>query len=357
MSQHKTILITPLNWGLGHASRCIPVIIQLLKLNCKVVVAADGEALQLLKSEFPELTFEVFPGLKTTYSKFIPIPVLLLLRSPKLFKSIKKEHNTIRKLVENYHVDGIISDNRYGCYSSDIPSVIITHQLAIKTPLLKKHAQQLIEKLLSKFNATWVPDFEGEQNISGDLSHISKPLKNTHFLGPLTRFVASSKDQAYSRKLLVLLSGPEPQRTLFEKKIVEQLQDIDYQVLIVRGKLNQTIPYAENDYLKFEAHLPTAQLQQEIEASELVLCRSGYSSLMDLARIGKKVLLVPTPGQSEQEYLAKRLSKNGICYTVRQSKLSLSKDVEKALKFKAFQLEQDSKILERTLREWLAEIS
>jgi len=350
----KTILVTPLNWGLGHASRCIPIIEQLLQLKFKVIIAADGQALQLLKSEFPELTFEVFSGIKTTYSKYIPIPLLLLLRSPKLFNAIKKEHNTIKKLVEKHNVDGIISDNRYGCYSSDIPSVIVTHQLAIKTPLLKKHAQKRIENLLSKFTATWVPDFEGEKNISGDLSHLLKPLKNTHYIGPLTRFKASSKNQTYARKLLVLLSGPEPHRTVFEKKIIEQLLGINYNVLIVRGKLNQAIPYEENRNLKFVAHLPTAQLQQEIEASELVLCRSGYSSLMDLSRIGKKVLLVPTPGQSEQEYLAKRLSKNGICCAVKESNLNLSNDVNKALEFEPFQLEQDSRILERSLKKWLA---
>ena len=355
--QAKTILITPLNWGLGHVSRCIPIIEQLLQLNCKVIIAADGQALKLLKSEFPELTFEIFPGIKTSYSKFIPISVLLLLRSPQLFRSIKRENNTIKKLVKKHQVEGIISDNRYGCYSSNLPSVIITHQLAIKTPLLKKQAKRLIEKLLSKFKAIWSPDCEGDNNLSGDLSHLSKQPINTSFIGPLTRFKASSKKQDYSRKLLVLLSGPEPHRTILEKKIVEQLQNVDYSVLVVRGKLDAPIPNDENKNLKFVAHLQTSKLQQEIEVSELVLCRSGYSSLMDLSRIGKKVLLVPTPGQREQEYLAERLSNNGVCYSVKQSNMKLSRDVDKALAFEAFQMTSDERFLERNVKEWLAEIN
>ena len=357
MQKTKTILVTPLNWGLGHASRCIPIIYKLLEANHKVIIAADGQALQLLRSEFPELHYEVFPGIKANYSKFIPIPLLLILRAPKLFKSIKTEYKTVKNLVKRLKVDGIISDNRYGCYHKKIPSVIITHQIAVKTPFFKRNVQNLVEKLLSKFDSCWVPDFKGQKNLSGELSHVPQSLKKVEFIGPLTRFKKASGNVNYSRKLLVLLSGPEPNRTVFETKIVRQLKNVKHEVLIVQGKLTEHLLENKNLRIEFAPHLPTKQLQKEIEASEVVLCRSGYSSLMDLSRIGKNVLLVPTPGQSEQEYLAKHLSEMGWCYSVKQSALNISKDLEKALEYKPFSLEEEEGLLSLKLQQWMAQIN
>ncbi|MBL4706869.1 MAG: glycosyltransferase [Flavobacteriales bacterium] len=343
MNKKKKILVAPLNWGLGHATRCIPIIRQLELKGCEVIIGAEGNALQLLRHEFPQLSFIEFPGLKIKYPRNGALLLHFALRLPLLFRTVKKENQLIRKLVREHQIDGIISDNRYGVFHKEKPSVIITHQLFIESPIFKKTLQIIIQKMVLKFDECWVPDVKSDNNLSGELSHKRTVPSKIKYVGLLSRFLPSKKPLVLKRKLLVLLSGPEPQRTILEEKLKEQLLELHYSTLIVRGvvekkqKRNQISKEVEVvNYLKSE------QLRKEILESELVVCRSGYSSLMDLVTLAKKALLIPTPGQTEQEYLALSLGKKGMFAWVSQEELVLKEDVERAIQMDtvAFQLEE-----------------
>lgn len=343
MSKKKKILVAPLNWGLGHATRCVPIIRQLEQEGCDVIIGGEGSALQLLQHEFPQLAVVEFPGLKIKYPRNGALLLHFALRLPSLFQTVKRENQFLRKLVREHQIDGIISDNRYGVFHKDKPSVILTHQLFIESPIFKKSLQRIIQKMVSKFDECWVPDVKTKNNLSGDLSHKRSLSPKIKYIGVLSRFLPSQKNLPLKRKLLVLLSGPEPQRTILEEKLKEQLLGLGYSTLMVRGVVEDrqkrtqlSKDVEEVNYLNGE------ELRKEILESELVVCRSGYSSIMDLVTLGKKAFLIPTPGQTEQEYLAKSLGEKGMFAWSSQDELDLREWVERALKMEntIFKLEE-----------------
>jgi uncharacterized protein (TIGR00661 family) len=333
------VLVAPLDWGLGHASRCIPIIEELIKRNFEVVVAADRRPFKLLQEAFPNLEFAHLKGLEVRYPKHLPMSIYMVLKSPQFFSMLRNEQLMIKQLVENFKLDAIISDNRYGLHHADVPSILITHQLFIQAPFLKPILRKLIGKYIKQFNRCWVPDFEGPINLSGELSHAKSALNNIDFIGPLSRFSSSKAEkQTIKRELMVLLSGPEPSRSLFERKILDQLQLFKGEVLVVRGLIGDkehTHKWQKGNILMLN-HLNTEQMEQEILQSEIVLCRAGYSSIMDLISLNKRAILVPTPGQTEQEYLAEYHSQKELFYCVAEDDLEIAQDIQKARKTISF---------------------
>lgn len=292
-------MVCPLDWGLGHATRCVPLINQFLNEGHEVIIGADKNPLAFLKQEFPTLKTIVIPGVEIDYGEN-GSALKLFYESVKFYKFIKKEKQFIDTFLDENKIDLIVSDNRYGLYSESIESIIITHQLYPKAPVGEKLLHQKIEKLLCNFDTVWIPDFEGENNLSGDLSHL-KGFNHPHkFIGPLSRLKKPIEQYKIEYDICAIVSGPEPQRTIFEKLILEQIEQYNLNAIVVRG-----LPNAETkNTINVFNHLPTKQLQEYILKSQLVVCRSGYSSIMDLTVLGKKAILVPTPGQTEQEYLA-----------------------------------------------------
>lgn len=335
MERRKKILVAPLNWGLGHASRCVPVIKKLLELNVEVIIGAQGNTLTFLQLSFPQLTCIEYRGIAIKYPKNGALLLHFAIRLPQLFRAVKNENQYLKKIAREHNIDGIISDNRYGAFHKTKPSVIITHQLFIESPIFKKTLQQIIHKMISRFSTCWIPDYKTEPNLSGNLSHLKPVGQKFIFIGPLSRFSASKKQLEYKRKVLVLLSGPEPQRTLLEDKIFSELSGSKNDVLIVRGVMSNK---GSNTYLKQNIETKDYLLGKELEevllSSELIVCRSGYSTIMDLVKLKKKALLIPTPGQTEQEYLANYLSNNRRFLTINQKDLNLENTIKKALEFK-----------------------
>ncbi|HVX27273.1 MAG TPA: glycosyltransferase [Parafilimonas sp.] len=315
------ILIAPLDWGLGHATRCISLIQYLLTLNCQVAVAASPSSKTLLKAEFPELFFFDIKAYNIVYSrKKRWMPFKILLQIPKILKAVKMEHEWLENLLQQEHFDAVISDNRYGFYSDKAFSVFITHQLQIRTSLnlAKGFMRRSTYKQINNFKECWVPDFAGKLNIAGMLSHPKTlPAIPIKYLGPLSRF-AKKPMQESLYKYLVIISGPEPQRTLLEEKIFSFIETISEKCLIVRGLPEEKTSIEEKPNCKIFNHLTTQQLQEAFNTSEIVICRSGYTSVMEILSMQKKSVLIPTPGQTEQEYLAKHLMKQRWCYTFSQ---------------------------------------
>jgi hypothetical protein len=348
------ILIAPLDWGLGHATRCIPLIRHFLERGCDVWIAAEGKTKQVLQQEFPELTFLDLKGYRIRYARTKTGLVLrMLTQIPSICRTIYRERLWLQKTVLRFDIDAVVSDNRFGMVHPSIPCVYITHQLRIQIPggsLVESFVQRLHYRFINRFTACWVPDAENQPNLSGVLAHPRRlPSIPVHYLGPLSRL--EREDLSLDNPLLILLSGPEPQRTLLEGLILRQLETLAITAVLVRGlpganggsgALSGSSPMEPgasdgalqrllvSRRLAVHDHLPAHLLEQTIARSQWVIARTGYTTVMDLVKLQKKSILVPTPGQTEQEYLATYLKAEGVCYTVSQSDFSLERVLAEA---------------------------
>jgi len=324
----KRIFISPLDWGLGHATRCIPVIKALQEKNIEVIIGANGSAKRILSDEFPHCKFVDMPSYNIKYSRNIPFSLRIALQVPSILKAVYKEHKLLKRIIKEYAIDAVISDNRYGLYNSKIPCIFITHQVKVKSAIAEKTINAIIKKFYPKYTAIWVPDREHEPKISGSLSH-GTGVKNLTYIGTLSRFSAYEKvDSSKDQSILVILSGPENQRTVFENILLHQLKENKLNATVLRA-----LPGNSNNLniegIKAYNHLPTQEFAHEINKATIVISRSGYTSLMDLAVFGKKMILVPTPGQTEQEYLADFLASQNLCVTMPQDTFSLTEALGK----------------------------
>ena len=320
------ILISPLDWGLGHATRCIPIIHMLIRKKCNVFVASDGKIRNLLQHEFPQIHYLDIKGYNIRYSKNSWLfPIEIAKQIPKILSTIQYENKRVQEIVKEHNIHGVISDNRYGFYHKHQPSVFITHQLRIKTPfgrILNDYLQRWNYKYINKFWQCWVPDNSNNVNFAGELSHpVKKPAVPLNYIGILSRFKNFTKTE--EKHLLILLSGPEPQRTIFEDILIRQLTDYKGQVVLVRGLPIEVKKLNLPGNICVYNHLVADELNQKINQASLVISRCGYSTIMDLAVLKKKSILVPTPGQTEQEYLAKHLMEKKFALCIDQKKFNL----------------------------------
>ncbi|MBN8673889.1 MAG: glycosyl transferase family 28 [Chitinophagales bacterium] len=332
------ILVAPLDWGLGHATRCIPIIRELLALDCGVWLAGEAAQEVLLREEFPGLPFLQLEGYRARYAASAAgLLWQMLLQAPRFLQIIKNEHAWLKKMVAEYHFDAVISDNRFGLYHKKIPTVFITHQLAIKSPL-GKWSERLIQKrnysYINRFAECWIPD-EEKNGLAGILSHPgTMPGIPAKYIGSLSRFnyyVEENKEN--NKHLLFILSGPEPQRSLLEDKIVHEIAHYNGTATIVRGLPSEKSLLPSTNMIRFYNHLPAEELEKEINKAAYVISRSGYSTIMDMAALQKKTILIPTPGQTEQEYLAEYLTEKKMALCISQKNFSLLPAIAKATSF------------------------
>ncbi|MFC0603146.1 glycosyltransferase [Winogradskyella pulchriflava] len=278
--------------------------------------------MELLKKEFPEISYFHLPSYNITYAKKANSFKLKLIKdSPHLLKTIKREKKVIESLVASENISGIISDNRFGVRHTDIPSVFVTHQLRVLSGTTTWLSSKLHQKIISKFDECWVPDHIGTKNLSGDLGHIEGYQSSLKYLGPLSRF--EKQDLPITYQLLVILSGPEPQRTFLEEKLLEQLPLFKGSICFVKGIVEDQQTITQSGNITIYNFMTSAELEQSLNESELVLSRSGYTSIMDYAKLEKKVFLIPTPGQFEQEYLAQKLKSENIAPSCKQKDFNL----------------------------------
>ncbi|ATL46661.1 glycosyl transferase family 28 [Chitinophaga caeni] len=332
----KKILIVPLDWGLGHATRDIPLIYELLNAGCEVIIAAEGKHAALLHQEFPGLTMLPLPGYRIQYAqKGLFFGPKIIQQIPKIYKSVTYENNWLREIVKEYKIDAVISDNRFGLHHPGIKSVFISHQLLIKTPFgkpVENWLQSINYSYINKYDECWVPDFQGDNNLSGELGHPKKLPEHTKYLGCLSRFEPiPGIEKKYD--VLALISGPEPQRSNLESMILEQIKSLPIKALIVSGLPGQPFKNEIAPGIIHVNHLDSKSLNEAMIASDLVISRTGYTTLMDLAKLDKKSVLIPTPGQSEQEYLGDYFMKKGYSYCIPQQKFILAEALKAAATF------------------------
>lgn len=325
----KRYLICPLNWGLGHATRCVPIIKTLISQGNKVIVAADKGPLAFLQKAFPDLEFIEFPGFEPTYSRSNTQVFKLMASFPKALRDFRNDHKTIESIVKNHDIDVVISDNRFGCWSRRAHSVFITHQLHIQVPRFWRFTTPIVNlfnnSYIKKYDEVWVPDNENEPSLGGKLSHPAIKCVETKYIGFLSRFNTDNQSiTEKTNKYLVILSGPEPQRTMFEDIILKQAKETQDNILILRAKpdSNDLLSDIPENVSMFN-HVDDEMFVKLVESAENIICRGGYSSLMDLIKLNRTAYLVPTPGQTEQEYLAKHLSELGYFNWCKQNDFQL----------------------------------
>ncbi|MBW6498366.1 MAG: hypothetical protein K0B09_08270 [Bacteroidales bacterium] len=362
------VLIGPLNWGLGHATRCVPIINALLFRKCKVMIAAEGASLAFLQKEFSDRAYFLrFRGKSIRYPSKGNMLLSMALQTPGLLFSILREHRELKKLVRQTGAKAVISDNRYGLWNKNARTVLITHQLFIRAPKAKKWLEPWLGRVtrffVKKFDICWVPDFAEAPGLSGALSH-KEPLPGLRFIGPLSRFTAIAEG-SFKNPLpedfpadffLVVLSGPEPQRSIFEVMLWAQFQRTGDPVVFVQGKPDGELRQCTGNAF-FMNHAKTSELAWLVTHCRMIICRPGYSTIMDLSVFGKKALLIPTPGQTEQEYLGQMLTESGQAFCVKQSELDLATHVLVAEKLAGIKkIEKQDDLLENALNELLGDL-
>jgi hypothetical protein len=306
----KNILVAPLNWGLGHATRCIPIIRELEKNGFTPVLASDGVTLQLLQKEFPHLLSLKLPSYEIEYANNgADFKWKLIKNSPKMIEAIFSEKKIVKKWIAEFDLQGIISDNRLGVYSKKIPSVLITHQLNVLSGKTTWISSKLHQYFIKKFTECWIPDKKENQNLTGKLGHLKNSSLNLKYLGPLSRL--EKKDLPIKYDLMAILSGPEPQRTFLEQKLSKEIQSFNGKIVFIKGIIESEQKIDQDNNVTYYNFMTTSEIETAFNESKIVLCRSGYTTVMDLAKLQKKAFFIPTPGQFEQEYLARRLKRNG----------------------------------------------
>ncbi len=328
-------------WGLGHATRIIPIIYELQKSGHCVTLATNEELVHIIRVSIPNVKAIPFysPKVLLGRGKYHLLPLLRFLLN--LPFTIYKEKRELKKLLSESYFNLTISDNRYGFRCKNVKSVIITHQLSVIPPkpfgFTGGLGECLIRYLLSRFNEVWVPDTSEIPSVAGILSE-SNHLGNVSYIGTLSRF-AYVKHKCCSKKwdVVVLISGPEPQRTQFVDQCIKSLSPISYKSIIIEGKPKNSERVIGN--VTIAGTLDNESMVSAILQSDLVIARSGYSTIMDLLCIQKSAVLIPTPGQTEQEYLAIRMKQLGWFYTLNQGDVS----TERVLEILQMKLPQPSK--------------
>lgn len=292
------------------------------------IIAADKNPLAFLQKEFPNLEFIRLPGFEPTYSKGNSQVFKLLTSIPRAIIDFKKEHLEIERIVKERKIDTIISDNRFGCWSKNAYSIFITHQLHIQVPRLFRWTYPVVNMMsrsyIKHYDELWIPDVENEPSLSGILSHPADAKIKTKYIGILSRFNGYGYDYGYDYDYLVILSGPEPQRTIFEEIVLKQASEVESKIVVLRAKPDQEdLPInAPNNVLIYN-HVDDDFFVELVSKSKNIICRGGYSSLMDLVSLNRNAYLVPTPGQTEQEYLADYLTKKRLFNSCKQKDFQL----------------------------------
>jgi hypothetical protein len=274
------------------------------------VVVADEFPLAFLRLEFPLLRFIEFPSYSVYYAPGKSQVSAMLFNFPNIIRGINVEHFWLKSLLQSEHFDQVISDNRFGMWNKGIHSIYMTHQLMVKMPINLKFLEPLVHLIhkgfINCYDECWIPDREENSGLSGDLAHKYPLPRSAKFIGTLSRFRGMENTQLnVDYDVVAVISGVEPQRTIFEDNLILKYKNSVEKTLIVRGQPQATKKESKIGNISLVSHLPDSELAAVLLGAKKIICRSGYSTIMDLDALKclQKAELIPTPGQTEQEYL------------------------------------------------------
>lgn len=324
------VLVAPLDWGLGHATRCIPVVREFLRQGAQVELAVVKANARLLREAFPELRQRLAPSYNVVYPKHGYNMGLWLVKNGVHLKAVSRfEHQYAEEMVARHHYDVILSDNRFGFYSRAAKSIYMTHQRRIAFPqalsAMEPVGQLWHASVMKRFDEVWVPDYEEAPGLAGAMSHVKicpRPLK---YVGALSRFsegVTAPLGIAPAYKFVAVVSGVEPARSRFEEKLKQAFAKIPGRHAIIQGRPAAGVKTWTEGNVQFFTHLPDAEFARVVQGAEWLVSRGGYSTVMDMAYLGGKCVFVPTPGQYEQIVLGDELSSAGYANCISERNLS-----------------------------------
>lgn len=307
----------------------IPLARKLLEMDNIVFIGSGEEHMSLFRNELPGLSYINFSGFKPGYSRLLPQYISLLLKTPLLLYHVTLEHFKLKRIIREHAIDIIISDNRFGLWNRKVKTVYVTHMPLIPLPkplrFLEFIGIFLHRLIIKKYSLCYIPDLPGDINVSGRLSHGIKLPDNVRFIGILSRFISGRpslrENPVKFPHNTVILSGPEPQKEILKQKLVTLLRDKEPMTIMLEGKPDKTSGIVSSGNITFYNHLPASEMKEMITGSERVITRSGYTTIMELISLNCSALLIPTPGQTEQEYLAEYLTGRGWFSYAKQSEL------------------------------------
>ena len=307
---------------MGHATRSVPILEVLINEGFEVEMASDGAALAYLSERFPSMKLHQLPGYDVQYASSTFWGNAWSIAS-KVSSATQREHKSIDKIVTGFQPDIIISDNRYGCYHTSAHNIFITHQLQVplQNLILRKLSRSMIRQKLKKFDEVWIPDVDRADRVTRSMS---SPLReNCKLIGMLSQ-LNSKPLPIIKNSLLILLSGPEPARTVLERRLLDFNLHNKYDVTLIRGFSDGQKIQSNNQINVIDVAHHEA-LETCISSSEIIICRSGYSTIMDLTCLNRSAIFIPTPGQPEQKELGAQMHemKRGVC--ISQSDLTMKK--------------------------------
>lgn len=330
LNKTENILICPLEWGLGHAGRMIALASKLKEMKKNIFFGAGEKHLSFFRKELPGITCIEFPGFKPRYSRCFPQFFILLLQSPLLLYHIVLEHFRLKRIIKENAIDMVISDNRFGLWNRNIRTVYITHMPLIPCPgfffFLEYPGIFMHRIIIKKYNYCLIPDLPGEINLSGRLSHGIRLPGNVRYIGILSRFSGNKyEDIPFSAgcpENIVILSGPEPQRSVLQNKLKQVFEKKEESTIFLAGNPEKTREKDCSGKITEYQHLTAKEMGKLIKAGKYIITRPGYTSVMELVSLNCTALLIPTPGQTEQEYLAKYLAGKGWFRSLSQKEIN-----------------------------------
>jgi UDP:flavonoid glycosyltransferase YjiC (YdhE family) len=339
------ILLAPLDWGLGHATRSLTLAHALESLGHQVCLASCGGSLHLLREALPGRSWWEIPDYRIRYATHSHGFLWAMLKQiPQLIHAVRAEQAWLQSMAKREGFEAIISDGRYGLWHDDVPCFLVTHQIHLMPPMgipFRKGVASLLEffhyRWLRRFTEIWIPDVAEAPGLSGQLGHTPRLPSHARYVGPLNRFAwetpISLESNEISPDILAVVSGPEPQRSLFEAALLKQMKNLPGTRVLIQGLPAQR--RGDTEALELQSgklhvlpHLPGIELRRMLLRTRALITRSGYTSVMELACLGvKPILFVPTPGQPEQEYLAAHLGASGWVRSQSQDHLDLRHDL------------------------------
>ncbi len=351
----------PLEWGLGHAGRMIPLIRILQEKGHDILIGAGRKLQVFFRNEVTDVRYIDLPGFRPSYSRYLPQYAALLLRVPVLLFHIAAEHVRLKKIIKDNKIDIVISDNRFGLWNRNIKTIYITHQVRIPFPgkfrSLERIGTGFHRFFIKRYSYCLVPDLPGELNLSGRLSHGVSLSGTTRYIGILSRFTecypACQSGKDLIPDITLVLSGPEPQKGILRDKVVRLLKKTGSESVILEGKPGNSECVRTGNIISYN-HLSSGEMKAILSNSKYVITRSGYTSIMELVSMNRTALLIPTPGQTEQEYLADHLSAKGWFTTVSQNKLNSGTILQSSIPVDSGRILAESRVLlEEALNEVL----
>ncbi|MEK6968538.1 MAG: glycosyltransferase [Nanoarchaeota archaeon] len=325
------------NYGLGHATRMLPVIMKLIEQGEKVTIVAKGNSLLMLKNELGDasnyelMQYEV--PLKFSDKGFSMFETLKA--GPSFISLISSQKKWLENFSAKEKIDRVIADGEIGYHLKNKKSFFVNNQLRLLPGSLLGDGTELLTDVFSKgFEKVIVPDDENG-TLGGLLTSKTRfyDKKRLAYVGILSSI--RKKNVVRNVDYFISISGPGISKEVFTRQVMEQLHLLKGKVVVALGRPDLK-EIASKGNAKIYPYLNRKQQESFLNKAKLVISRSGYTTMMELAEIDKKAFFIPTLNHPEQEYLAKFQKNSGRFHYSKQDSFNFKEDIDEAKQYPGF---------------------